>query len=275
MLSDSKWRYLLIFVHDIDIYALCSNVLYIVSKWCSNVCRPLRTLYCETWTQTLVVSFFKLSVSFLGVQTGLQTLLVFHWSSTHVNDCSVCLSILTKIGLIFLIVPETNYKITFALFLLCTLHFFNTCCDLSFFDELDDISSSEGSTIDIKPEVEEAVVVEAVEEYVDPEACWTEGKIAHAFFYFSVSICTLKKRYIYIENVKNCEKYNVCHFAACVARYKCCDVPITEGWGKNWWFLRKTCYLIVEHNWFETLIIFMILLSSGALVRIYTNTTFL
>uniref|UniRef100_A0A8C2E454 Sodium channel protein n=1 Tax=Cyprinus carpio TaxID=7962 RepID=A0A8C2E454_CYPCA len=92
--------------------------------------------------------------------------------------------------------------------------------------ELDDISSSEGSTIDIKPEVEEAVVVEAVEEYVDPEACWTE---------------------------------------ACVARYKCCDVPITEGWGKNWWFLRKTCYLIVEHNWFETLIIFMILLSSGAL----------
>ncbi|KAM9444994.1 sodium channel, voltage gated, type VIII, alpha subunit a isoform 3-T3 [Clarias gariepinus] len=93
-------------------------------------------------------------------------------------------------------------------------------------DGLDDSSSSEGSTIDIKPEVEEAVVVEAVEEYVDPEACWTE---------------------------------------ACIARYKCCDVPITEGWGKSWWYLRKTCYLIVEHNWFETLIIFMILLSSGAL----------
>uniref|UniRef100_A0A3B3U5T8 Sodium channel protein n=1 Tax=Poecilia latipinna TaxID=48699 RepID=A0A3B3U5T8_9TELE len=51
----------------------------------------------------------------------------------------------------------------------------------------------------------------------------------------------------------------------CVAKYKCCDVPITHGWGKHWWFLRKTCYLIVEHNWFETLIIFMILLSSGAL----------
>ncbi|CAG05433.1 unnamed protein product [Tetraodon nigroviridis] len=51
----------------------------------------------------------------------------------------------------------------------------------------------------------------------------------------------------------------------CVAKYKCCDVPITHGWGKHWWYLRKTCYLIVEHNWFETLIIFMILLSSGAL----------
>ncbi|KAG9331908.1 hypothetical protein JZ751_016596, partial [Albula glossodonta] len=91
--------------------------------------------------------------------------------------------------------------------------------------DLDDTSSSEGSTIDIKPDVEE-VVVEAVEEYLDPDACWTE---------------------------------------ACVARYKCCDVSITEGWGKHWWYLRKTCYLIVEHNWFETLIIFMILLSSGAL----------
>lgn len=52
-----------------------------------------------------------------------------------------------------------------------------------------------------------------------------------------------------------------------MAKYKCCDVDITMGWGKSWWFLRKTCYLIVEHNWFETLIIFMILLSSGALVR--------
>lgn len=60
--------------------------------------------------------------------------------------------------------------------------------------------------------------------------------------------------------------------AECVAKYKCCDVPITHGWGKYWWFLRKTCYLIVEHNWFETLIIFMILLSSGALVRTHTHS---
>uniref|UniRef100_A0A674C9T0 Sodium channel protein n=1 Tax=Salmo trutta TaxID=8032 RepID=A0A674C9T0_SALTR len=93
--------------------------------------------------------------------------------------------------------------------------------------ELDDTSSSEGSTIDIKPDVEvEAVVVEAVEEYLDPENCWTPE---------------------------------------CIIKYPCCDVPITHGWGKYWWFLRKTCYLIVEHNWFETVIIFMILLSSGAL----------
>uniref|UniRef100_A0AAQ5ZW92 Sodium channel protein n=1 Tax=Amphiprion ocellaris TaxID=80972 RepID=A0AAQ5ZW92_AMPOC len=103
---------------------------------------------------------------------------------------------------------------------------FSSESDVENSKDLDDTSSSEGSTIDIKPDVEEVAVVEVVEEYLDPEACWTDE---------------------------------------CVAKYKCCDVPITHGWGKHWWFLRKTCYLIVEHNWFETLIIFMILLSSGAL----------
>lgn len=43
--------------------------------------------------------------------------------------------------------------------------------------QLDDTSSSEGSTIDIKPDVEDVVVVEAVEEYVEPDACWTEGTV--------------------------------------------------------------------------------------------------
>ncbi|XP_026161798.1 sodium channel, voltage gated, type VIII, alpha subunit b [Mastacembelus armatus] len=103
---------------------------------------------------------------------------------------------------------------------------FSSESDVENSKDLDDTSSSEGSTIDIKPDVEEVAVVEVVEEYLDPEPCWTDE---------------------------------------CVAKYKCCDVPITHGWGKYWWFLRKTCYLIVEHNWFETLIIFMILLSSGAL----------
>lgn len=43
-------------------------------------------------------------------------------------------------------------------------------------------------------------------------------------------------------------------------------MSIEDGKGKIWWNLRKTCYSIVEHNWFETFIVFMILLSSGALV---------
>uniref|UniRef100_A0AAQ4PM34 Sodium channel protein n=1 Tax=Gasterosteus aculeatus aculeatus TaxID=481459 RepID=A0AAQ4PM34_GASAC len=99
-------------------------------------------------------------------------------------------------------------------------------CVLICLHQLDETSSSEGSTIDIKPDVEEVVVVEPVEEYMEPEACWTDG---------------------------------------CIAKYPCCAVDISTGWWKRWWYLRKTCYLIVEHNWFETLIIFMILLSSGAL----------
>ncbi|XP_058869420.1 sodium channel protein type 8 subunit alpha [Acipenser ruthenus] len=102
---------------------------------------------------------------------------------------------------------------------------FSSESDIENSKDMDDTSSSEGSTIDIKPDAEE-VVVEQPEEYVDPAACFTDG---------------------------------------CVARYKCCQVSILEGKWKHWWFLRKTCYLIVEHNIFESFIIFMILLSSGAL----------
>lgn len=51
-----------------------------------------------------------------------------------------------------------------------------------------------------------------------------------------------------------------------VQRFRCCQVNVEVGWWKIWWTLRKTCYRIVEHSWFESFIIFMILLSSGALV---------
>uniref|UniRef100_A0A8D0HL25 Sodium channel protein n=1 Tax=Sphenodon punctatus TaxID=8508 RepID=A0A8D0HL25_SPHPU len=48
-------------------------------------------------------------------------------------------------------------------------------------------------------------------------------------------------------------------------RFPCCSLNTTKCPGKIWWNLRKTCYRIVEHSWFESFIIFMILLSSGAL----------
>ncbi|XP_015225954.1 PREDICTED: sodium channel protein type 2 subunit alpha-like [Cyprinodon variegatus] len=56
-----------------------------------------------------------------------------------------------------------------------------------------------------------------------------------------------------------------CFTAGCVQKFKCCQVNVNKGFWKVWWTLRKTCYQIVEHNWFESFIIFMILLSSGAL----------
>ncbi|XP_071396114.1 sodium channel, voltage-gated, type I like, alpha b isoform X5 [Centroberyx affinis] len=89
------------------------------------------------------------------------------------------------------------------------------------------LSSSEGSTVDIRPPGDggESVELEP-EESLDPEACFTEG---------------------------------------CVRRFQCCQVNVEEGRWKSWWTLRKTCFVIVEHNWFESFIIFMILLSSGAL----------
>uniref|UniRef100_A0A803Y781 Sodium channel protein n=1 Tax=Meleagris gallopavo TaxID=9103 RepID=A0A803Y781_MELGA len=93
-------------------------------------------------------------------------------------------------------------------------------------EKLNMSSSSEGSTVDIGLPAEEQPEAEP-EESMEPEACFTEG---------------------------------------CVRRFKCCQVSVEEGRGKQWWNLRKTCFRIVEHNWFETFIVFMILLSSGALV---------
>ncbi|KAE8581029.1 hypothetical protein XENTR_v10024638 [Xenopus tropicalis] len=98
-------------------------------------------------------------------------------------------------------------------------------------EKLNMTSSSEGSTVDIRPpgvvaEGEgEPIDIES-EEALEPDACFTEG---------------------------------------CVKRFPICYVNIEENKGKLWWTFRKTCYTIVEHNWFETFIIFMILLSSGAL----------
>uniref|UniRef100_A0A8C5WM75 Sodium channel protein n=1 Tax=Leptobrachium leishanense TaxID=445787 RepID=A0A8C5WM75_9ANUR len=51
----------------------------------------------------------------------------------------------------------------------------------------------------------------------------------------------------------------------CVRRFTCCQISTEDGKGREWWNLRKTCFSIVEHSWFESFIILMILLSSGAL----------
>uniref|UniRef100_A0A4W5JTC4 Sodium channel protein n=1 Tax=Hucho hucho TaxID=62062 RepID=A0A4W5JTC4_9TELE len=89
------------------------------------------------------------------------------------------------------------------------------------------LSSSEGSTVDIRPPGERGGSVDMEpEESMEAEGCFTDG---------------------------------------CVRRFQCCQVNVDEGKWKMWWTLRKTCFRIVEHNWFESFIIFTILLSSGAL----------
>uniref|UniRef100_A0A8C5H387 Sodium channel protein type 3 subunit alpha-like n=1 Tax=Gouania willdenowi TaxID=441366 RepID=A0A8C5H387_GOUWI len=94
-------------------------------------------------------------------------------------------------------------------------------------EEHNAVSLSEGSTVDLrKPGEEEDEDSEAAEEAMDPENCFPD---------------------------------------LCVRHSACCDVDTSVGSGLLWFRLRKTCYHIVEHSWFETFIIFMILLSSGAL----------
>ncbi|KAM4534343.1 sodium channel protein type 3 subunit alpha-like isoform 1-T1 [Odontesthes bonariensis] len=94
-------------------------------------------------------------------------------------------------------------------------------------EQKDDISLSEGSTVDLrKPGEEEDEYSEMAEEAMDPDNCFPD---------------------------------------LCVTRFQCCNIDTTAGLGQIWWKLRKTCFQIVEHSWFESFIIFMILLSSGAL----------
>ncbi|CAM2105161.1 unnamed protein product [Caretta caretta] len=92
---------------------------------------------------------------------------------------------------------------------------------------LDYISCSEGSTVDLtNPEELLKQIPELAEDLKEPDNCFPEG---------------------------------------CVRHFPCCVMNTTKFPGKTWWNLRKTCFKVVEHSWFESFIIFMILLSSGAL----------
>ncbi|KAJ3591979.1 hypothetical protein NHX12_007109 [Muraenolepis orangiensis] len=93
-------------------------------------------------------------------------------------------------------------------------------------DDEDQMSSSEGSTVNMGDPGQAGDSQDQEVEVQDPEACFTEG---------------------------------------CIRRFFCCQVSVDVGLWKMWWTLRKTCFRIVEHSWFESFIIFMILLSSGAL----------
>ncbi|NWX53530.1 SCN5A protein, partial [Promerops cafer] len=93
--------------------------------------------------------------------------------------------------------------------------------------ELDSVSSSEVSTVDLtNPEDVLKQIPQFSEDFKTPEQCFPEG----------------------------CARY-----------FHCCPGSAVRFGGETWWNLRKTCYQIVEHSWFESFIVFMILLSSGAL----------
>uniref|UniRef100_A0ABM5GMQ8 Sodium channel protein n=1 Tax=Pogona vitticeps TaxID=103695 RepID=A0ABM5GMQ8_9SAUR len=93
--------------------------------------------------------------------------------------------------------------------------------------EVDLSSCSEGSTVDIHdPDEYLKHVPELAEDIMEPDDCFPRRFTRH---------------------------------------YPRCSVNTAKFPGRTCWNLRKTCYRIVEHNWFESFIVFMILLSSGAL----------
>ncbi|NXP36158.1 SCN5A protein, partial [Leiothrix lutea] len=93
--------------------------------------------------------------------------------------------------------------------------------------ELDSFSSSAVSTVDLaNPEDVLRQIPDFSEDFKTPEQCFPEG---------------------------------------CARHFHCCLDSASKFGGEIWWNLRKTCYQIVEHSWFESFIVFMILLSSGAL----------
>ncbi|NXH39544.1 SCN5A protein, partial [Dicaeum eximium] len=93
--------------------------------------------------------------------------------------------------------------------------------------ELDSVSSSAVSTVDLTNPEDVKQIPKFSEDFKTPEQCFPEG----------------------------CARY-----------FPCCLGSAAKFGGETWWNLRKTCYQIVEHSWFESFIVFMILLSSGALV---------
>lgn len=122
---------------------------------------------------------------------------------------------------------------------------------------LNDGDSSVCSTVDYQPPEPEPEQVEEEEpERVEPEACFTE----------SMSHCETNTLVPPLVPMSNRPLVSVLPLPSdCVNRWPCLTVDITQTKGKTWWNLRRACFTLVEHDWFETFIIFMILLSSGAL----------
>uniref|UniRef100_A0A8C3KHW4 Sodium channel protein n=1 Tax=Calidris pygmaea TaxID=425635 RepID=A0A8C3KHW4_9CHAR len=100
--------------------------------------------------------------------------------------------------------------------------------DIEYSKQFDSVSSSEGSTVDLK----------------NPEDLLSNP--SHACAFLPCFHCCLS-------------------LSGCVRYFRCYVGSAIKFGGERWWNLRKTCYQIVEHSWFESFIIFMILLSSGAL----------
>uniref|UniRef100_A0A3Q3ACK4 Sodium channel protein n=3 Tax=Euteleostomi TaxID=117571 RepID=A0A3Q3ACK4_KRYMA len=120
----------------------------------------------------------------------------------------------------------------------------------------DDDSSVCSTVVHQSPEPEPEEVEEEEPEPEEPESCFTDSMNTAK---------QTKHRLIYYFKGVSLGKFSFLLCSDCVMKWPCLTVDISSGKGKLWWNLRKTCFTVVEHDYFETFIIFMILLSSGAL----------
>ncbi|XP_027132101.1 sodium channel protein type 4 subunit alpha B isoform X3 [Larimichthys crocea] len=84
------------------------------------------------------------------------------------------------------------------------------------------------------------------------------------------SACSTVQKPPEVQDIEDDEDDNAntpedCLTDKCYQRCPFLDIDTSQGRGKVWSNFRRTCFSIVEHNYFESFIILMILMSSGAL----------
>nr|XP_020826260.1 sodium channel protein type 11 subunit alpha isoform X4 [Phascolarctos cinereus] len=99
---------------------------------------------------------------------------------------------------------------------------------------------------------------------------WTAQKLKEKFdtisYLSNCSTIDLKDLNLLIPEMIPEKGPERCLPKVCNKCFPCFALNVRKSPGILWLKLRITCYRIVKHNWFESFIIFMILLSSGALI---------
>lgn len=137
-----------------------------------------------------------------------------------------------------------------------------------FFFQCDE--SSVCSTVQNPVVQEEEVDEDSVSE--TPVDCWSKSMRVHSHTHKytckSYLICPANCNPTVADKPVNVLKHLCVLLSECYSRCPFLDIDTSQGRGKAWCNLRRACFSIVENNYFESFIVFMILLSSGALVNI-------
>lgn len=101
-----------------------------------------------------------------------------------------------------------------------------------------------------------------------PMDCWSKSTYTHTHTRQSYLSCSAKCNPTVVDKPVSVLKHLCVLLSECYSRCPFLDIDTSQGRGKAWCNIRRACFSIVENNYFESFIVFMILLSSGALVNI-------